>query len=211
MARIKPFERYALEYESWFERNKYAYESELLAVEKAIPEIGEGIEIGVGSGRFAQPFGIRYGLEPSFEMRHFARKRGIKVIDGIAENLPIKNDCFDIILMVTTICFVDDIKKAFNEAYRILKNNGIIIIGFVDKNSKIGKLYQRNKNKSVFYKEANFFSVEQVISHLKKSSFTDLHFYQTIFKSLDDIKRLEPIKKGYGQGSFVVIKAKKSF
>ena len=44
---------------------------------------------------------------------------------------------------------------------------------------------------------------------LKKAGFEDIGFNQTIFCSLPDIKSIEPIKQGYGEGSFVVIKAKK--
>jgi len=211
MAKIKPFEQYTLKYEEWFERNKYAYRSELLAVKKLLPSNGKGIEIGIGSGQFAKPLKIRFGIDPSLKMGKLAGEKGLKVISGIGENLPIKNDYFNFVLMVTTICFLDDINKAFNEAYRILKKNGSIIIGFVDKNSKIGKSYNRNKNKSLFYKKANFYSVDEIISYLQKSNFTDFHFSQTIFKSLANITGKEPVKKGYDQGSFVVIKAKKIF
>jgi hypothetical protein len=34
MPKIEPFERYANKYEDWFERNKFAYESELRAIRR---------------------------------------------------------------------------------------------------------------------------------------------------------------------------------
>jgi ubiquinone/menaquinone biosynthesis C-methylase UbiE len=209
MPKIKPFEKYHKRYENWFRENKFAYESELLAVKKLLPANGEGIEIGVGSGRFAEPLGIRLGVEPSEEMRKIAEKRGIKVIDGVAEKLPFANDNFDFALMVTTICFLDDIESAFKEVYRILKLEGSFIIGFVDKDSSIGKLYQIQKMKNVFYRIANFYSVDEVVSCLKETGFENFAFVQTIFHNLTEIKEIEPTKKGYGQGSFVVIKAMK--
>jgi len=49
--------------------------------------------------------------------------------------------------MVTTVCFVDDVLKAFKECFRVLKNSGTILIGFVDRESTIGKIYQANKRK----------------------------------------------------------------
>jgi SAM-dependent methyltransferase len=207
MVKMKAFEQHAIKYEEWFQKYKFVYQSELFAIKKLLPSEGKGIEIGAGSGQFCEPLGIRFGIDPSLTMRQLANKKRVIVIGGIAENLPFKDSSFDFALMVTTICFLDDIEKAFHETFRILKHNGYIIIGFIDKNSKIGLSYQRNKGKSLFYREANFFSVDEVISYLKKTKFTDFHFNQTIFKSLDDIKNVEPLKKGYGQGSFVVIKA----
>ena len=135
MAKSKPFDEYASQYEDWFERNKFIYESELLAIREQLPESGEGIEIGVGSGRFAAPLGIQLGVEPSSQMRKIANQRGIEVIDGVAEDLPFNNAQFDFALMVTTICFLDDIEAAFKEAFRLLKPGGLFIIGFIDKDS----------------------------------------------------------------------------
>ncbi len=55
MAKVEPFEEYASQYEGWFERNRFVYESELRAIRKQLPKSNNGIEIGVGSGRFAIP------------------------------------------------------------------------------------------------------------------------------------------------------------
>ena len=207
MARIEPFEKFAHRYEDWFEENKFVYKSELQAIREQLPESGEGIEIGVGSGRFARPLGIKLGIEPSGEMRKIAQGKGIKVVDGIAEALPFDNSQFEFALMVTTICFLDDIETAFRETYRILKPGGCLIVGFIDKDSPIGKLYQQHKKNSVFYRVAIFYSVDEVISYLKKANFKDFNFNQTIFHNLAQIKDIEPVKEGYGEGSFVVIKA----
>ena len=146
MARTKPFDDYLNEYEEWFEQFKFVYESELQAVNHFIPKNKKGIEIGIGTGRFALPLKISEGIEPSKNMREFSLQKGLKVYDGVAENLPLDNDSYDFVLMVTTICFVDDIKKAFAEVKRILKPGGIFIIGLVDKNSPLGKTYEKLKD-----------------------------------------------------------------
>jgi ubiquinone/menaquinone biosynthesis C-methylase UbiE len=120
MPRISPFEKYAEQYESWFEKNRWVYEADLRAVKAMLPAVGTGLEIGVGTGRFAGPLGIKDGVEPSKRMRDFAQKRGIQAVDGMAEELPFVDSQFDFVLMVTTVCFVDDIGKALMEAYRVL-------------------------------------------------------------------------------------------
>ena len=207
MAKTKPFDVYASQYEDWFERNKFAFESELRAIRGQLPKNSNGIEIGVGSGRFAVPLGIKVGVDPSSKMREIAQKRGIEVFDDVAESLPFDDSQFEFVLMVTTICFVDDIETSFQEAYRVLRPGGCLIIGFIDKDSRIGGLYQQHKEESVFYRIATFYSMDEVISHLKKVGFENFNFTQTIFHNLADIRDIEPIKEGYGEGSFVVVKA----
>jgi len=211
MAKIEPFEEHAPEYEAWFEKNRFVYESELRAIKGQLPESGEGMEVGVGSGRFAAPLGIKLGIDPSSRMRELARSRGIAAIDGVAEKLPFDDGRFHFVLMVTTICFFDDIQAAFREAFRVLEPGGHLIIGFIDKDSPVGILYEQHKNESMFYKGATFYSVDDVISYLKKTGFINLEFSQTIFHRLSKIENLEPIKEGYGEGSFVVVKAIKPF
>lgn len=209
MARTKPFEEHPFEYEAWFERNRFAYESELQAVRSQLPQRGEGLEIGVGSGRFAAPLGIKIGVEPARKMREIARKRGIEAIYGVAEALPFGDNRFDFALMVTTICFLDDVEVALEEARRVIKAHGYLIIGFIDKNSPLGKVYLKHRNESAFYRIATFYSVDEVINHLNGAGFRDFSFSQTIFRPLKDIRGIEPIKSGYGKGSFIVVRATK--
>jgi len=209
MPRTEPFEKHYQLYEDWFEKNEYAYRSEVKAISELMPDFKNGIEIGIGSGKFAIPFDIKSGVEPSDKMGKIAASRGIRVIKGVGENLPLKSNSFDMVLMVTTLCFLDDAKKTFFEVKRILKKGGFFINGFVDKNSRIGKVYQKHKKESLFYNLAIFYSVEEVIKLLKETGFSDYEFRQTIFNPLGKIDRLGQVKKGYGEGSFIVIRAKK--
>ena len=209
MARIEPFEKYSEKYEDWFERNKFVYESEIQAIKELFPKVKKSIEIGVGSGKFAVPLGIKIGIDPSPRMRKIAQKRGIEVINATAEELPFENSQFELVLMVTTICFVDNLDLAFREIYRILKPDGYLMIGFVDRDSSLGKLYQQHKENNLFYKIATFYSTKEVVYSLSKVGFKEFDFRQTIFHGLNEIKDVEPAKEDYGEGSFVVIRARK--
>jgi SAM-dependent methyltransferase len=209
MPKTAPFDQYPDLYDHWFVINKHAFQSELMAVKKALPSMGEGIEVGVGSGMFAEPLGITEGIEPSTAMRKKAKRRNINAIDGVAENLPYSDKSKNFVLMVTTICFLDDIHKSFEEVHRILRDDGRFIIGFVDKKSLIGKHYQERKDESVFYKEAVFFSTEELYDILNHNGFVIENTCQTVFGEIDKIEAVQEVLEGFGQGSFVVIQAKK--
>lgn len=207
MPRTEPFDKHPVEYEEWFNKHKYVYESEVEAVRYFIPAGKQGIEIGIGTGRFAIPFGITEGIEPSAAMRYFALVKGIEAQNGIAEKLPFEDQSFDFALMVTTICFVDDIKKSFAEVRRILKPGGSFIIGLVDKNSPLGIIYEKLKKQNKFYRSATFYSADEVITLLEENGFSEIEIVQTIFGSLQEIQEVQKFKEGYGEGGFVVIKA----
>lgn len=209
MANTRAFDENAKAYDDWFEDHKSFYESELEAIRSIIPTTGKGIEIGVGTGRFAEPLGIKVGIEPSPTMRAIARERGINAIDGVAEKLPIESETFDYVLFVTTICFLDSLNQAFSEAFRILKLKGIVVIGFIEKESTLGRIYQQRKAESRFYREANFHTVGEIIRVLETTGLTDFSFVQTLFSEEGETGAVQPLKEGYGDGAFVVVRAKK--
>src|SRR4030042_6580689 len=91
---IGVFEEFAEEYDAWFDRNRFVYESEISALRKFLVPGVRGLEIGVGTGRFAVPLGIEVGVEPAEAMAVIARRRGIKVFRAVAEALPFRRGSF---------------------------------------------------------------------------------------------------------------------
>jgi len=207
MAGIRTFDTNAAAYDIWFDENQTIYLAELEAVKDFIPSTGTGVEIGVGSARFAAPLGIRIGIEPSPKMAELAKERGVYVIEGVAEALPIADGTFDFALMVTVVCFFDNIASAFQEANRILKPQGVLIVGFIDRDSELGRQYSRRKKQSRFYKEATFYPVSELETQLTLAGFTNFIYRQTLFPGQSEVQIL---KKGHGKGSFTVLRAIKS-
>jgi ubiquinone/menaquinone biosynthesis C-methylase UbiE len=201
------FEEAAVEYDAWFETRKWVYKSEVKAVRRFIPKTGNGIEIGVGTGRFSIPFGIKVGVEPARAMAEISRKRGISVYESKAEHLPFQDNSFDFALMVTTLCFLEEPFQALREIKRILKPTGKIVIGMLDEDSPLGSLYEKKRKKSKFYRDAKYYSVNQVLDWLKELGFDNLQTVQTIFINPSKIQSLEPVEEGFGKGLFVVISA----
>ena len=207
MPRVAPFETHHQRYEAWFEKHEPAYISELLALRPFVPWEGRGIEIGVGSGRFAAPLGIQVGIDPSPAMLAHAVGRGIEVMQGVAENLPFADGSFDHALVVTTICFVDSPARMLAESRRILKPGGRLVIGFIDRESALGQNYLAHQAESVFYREATFLSADEVEKLLLASGFTIDAWGQTLAHPLPETRQIEPLQPGRGQCAFVVVSA----
>ena len=205
-----PFENHALEYEDWFDKHKAVFDYEVEALRSQLP-FGKpyGIEVGLGTGKFTIALGITQGVEPAAAMRKIAFGKGINVVDAIAEKLPFNDSQFDFVLMASCVSYFIDINRALKEANRVLKKGGNLIIGFIDKNSLIGRAYEARRQESIFYRQASFYTPEKIAAELKNVGFTDLIFSQTLFENLDEIKEFEPSISGYGLGSFVVTKATK--
>ncbi|NCU25624.1 class I SAM-dependent methyltransferase [Candidatus Nomurabacteria bacterium] len=199
---VNDFDVLADKYDDWFIENDKLFESELEAVRRFIPSSGEGVEIGVGTGIFAERLGIRCGVEPSENMAAAAKTRGIKVWDGKAEKLPFEDGRFDFALMITVDSFLDDINIAFAEIRRILKYNGRFIIAFIDRDTPLGKQYDQNKHESESYKNAIFRSASEMRDILDRSGFVVLGDVQTVFSLKNTVQK---IVEGTGSGVFAVI------
>ncbi len=199
------FDTYYKKYDAWYDSHTFAYLSEIKALKKVVPKKGAGLEIGVGTGRFALGLGIKYGVDPSENMLKIASKRGIEIRRAQGERLPFDSSAFDYIAIIITLCFVKDPVKVLIEAKRVLKKRGKIIIGIIDKDSFLGRFYQEKK--SLFYKQAHFLGAKEVADLLTMSGFTRISYYQTIYNFPDKMNSVERPRKGFGRGGFVVISA----
>jgi SAM-dependent methyltransferase len=199
------FDEHYDRYDAWYEENRLAYLSELEVFKKILPERGAGLEIGVGSGRFAAPLGITTGIDPSKKMLELARKRGVDARLGAGEELPFEDSTFDYVAIIVTLCFVRDPEKVISESSRILKPNGQLIVGIIDKESFLGKFYR--KNGSIFYGHARFFDVGDITRMFKAAGFKRFSYYQTIFDLPDKLKAVDKPLRGFGKGGFVAVSA----
>lgn len=211
LKRTEVFEENAERYDKWYDEHSAVFESEVRAIRmqlQKLPTEISGVEIGMGTGRFAEALGIKEGIEPADSLRQMAMDRGIEAMEARAELLPYSDLQFDFVLFVT-ISYLEDTVRAFKEAYRVLDDGGSIIIGFIDRERPIGKNYLERKPNSLFYKHATFYSVDRVRKMLEKAGFKNFEYTQTLFGELDDIEEPQDPKEGYGEGGFVVVKATK--
>ncbi len=209
MPKAAPFQAYPERYDAWFDAHEPAYIAELLALRAFVPWRGEGLEIGVGSGRFAAPLGVGAGVDPAPAMLARAAERGIEVVEGIAEALPFGAATFDHALVVTTLCFVDSPARMVAETHRILRPGGRLVIGFIDRESELGRQYEVRRTQSGFYHEAQFHSRGETERLLGESGFAIEDWGQTLTGSVSEDGEIEPLRPGRGQGAFVVVAARR--
>ncbi|MBI3606595.1 MAG: class I SAM-dependent methyltransferase [Nitrospirae bacterium] len=208
---VTVFEEHAPAYDEWFDAHEPVYQAELAALRKFVPATGRGIEVGVGTGRFAVPLGVKLGIDPSRRMLQVARRRSLSVCQAAGERMPFRDGQFDLVLLVTVICFVDDVPTLLQELHRVLKREGRLVIGFINRNSELGRMYERRKETSMFYQNARFYSIEEVASWVKKAGFGSLWFCEALFGDPSELstRNLE-IREGYSDGAFIVLSAQKT-
>jgi hypothetical protein len=114
---------------------------------------------------------------------------------------------FDYVLVVTTICFVDSPRAMLDEARRVLRPSGALVIGFIDRTSAIGRHYEAHREESAFYRDATFYGASEVEDMLRGAGFTVRGWSQTLFGASPAIQEIEPARPGIGEGAFVVVHA----
>ena len=144
----QPFDEYAEQYDTWFLNNRNVLESEVLLLKHFLADPGKALSVGCGSGLFEQllrnehGIDIRHGIEPAEGMARIAEKRGMSVSPGTAEQLPVADAEFDTVIMNGTPGYVEDLKQAFSEGYRVLKSGGAIVVLDVPAESSYALLYK---------------------------------------------------------------------
>ena len=191
------------DYDEWYDAHPALYQSELAALRKAVPS-GVGLEIGVGTGRFAAPLGVRFGIDPAINMLWLAKKRGVQVVQGFGEKLPFKNESFHFVLIVFVLEFVDNPCRFLKEAVRTLRQNGAMILGFIDESNQWGRYYKRDSSQREFFHPP---SPGKILEFFKKIGMEFQDAFQTLFQPPPDVGKKEDPRTGFGKGGFVVLRA----
>jgi ubiquinone/menaquinone biosynthesis C-methylase UbiE len=134
------------------------YESELLAAARL--GCRGGVEVGVGTGRFATPLGLKAGVDPVREMLRLA-PRGLDLVEGVGEMLPLRSRAFPCALLVVTLCFVQDPAAVLREAMHVAER---VVTCIVPRESPWGRRYRETAALGhPFYAKARFYTVREVV------------------------------------------------
>jgi len=116
------------------------------------------LDICGGTGRFAKPLYMKGGDIVVLDIDSVAlsllrkKKSAISLIQGDGQKIPFKNSIFDSILMNQCVEYLPDIDTLIKECSRILKEKGILLINFSNKNSY--KRFRLNRKNYSFYFES---------------------------------------------------------
>lgn len=209
METYRVFDEYSKRYDEWFERNREVFESELLAV-SALGLRGSGLDVGVGTGMFSASIGVRYGIDPSINMLRVAKTRGVEVVRALGERIPFRDGCFDYILVVDTICFLQSLRNALSEAKRVLKSGGIVAVCLIPKDSPWGRLYQEKAREGhPFYARARFYTLAEVEEVLSGLGLKILEYWATLSYGPRDEPYVEAPTSETRDKGFVCLKAQR--
>ena len=212
-SQVWPFNSMASDYDAWFEEaGKTIFDIEVRAFQSVLPLLPKPwLEVGVGSGRFAQALGIEMGVDPSIKVVEMAKRRRIAVILGIAEQEPFKDRVFGTLFLIVTLCFVTSPLAVLRDSHRILVPGGKIVLGLVLRDSPFGKFYEKKKKQGHrFYKYATFYSLDEVTGFLEQVGFSVEMVISTLFQKPGEIEGVESPREGFfPEAGFTVVVAGK--
>ena len=207
------FDSLATVYDAWFEdKGKLIFAIEVKALQEVLSLLPKPwLEVGVGSGRFAQALGIESGIDPSVKLLEMAKSRGIITFWARGEEQFFDKETFGTVFLIVTLCFVESPIAVLSEAHRILRLGGKIVLGLVLRESPWGKFYQIKKQEEHrFYKYATFYGHQEVEDLLMDSGFTIERVISTLFQKPSEVNEIEAPKDGFSaDAGFSVVVAGK--
>ncbi len=213
MTEASPFDELAEVYDAWYEKEgKLIFEIEVRAFREVLASLPKPwLEVGVGSGRFAEALRIERGIDPSVKLGEIARGRGITVEQGKGEETPFADESFGTVFLIVTICFVDAPLDVLKEAYRILVPKGKVVLGLVLKESLWGRFYEEKKREGHhFYKHATFYGYDDLTKILEQAGFAVERVVSTLFQKPGEVEAVESPRSGYSpDAGFTVLVAGK--
>lgn len=221
------FDKEARSYDDWYKTKLGGFvdEIETIAILNHfdITKIKRILDVGCGTGNYSIKLAKKgfevVGVDISTEMLNIAMEKSnnmclpIKFIRCDARQLPFPENYFDAALSVATFEFVSEPLAVLGEMFRVIKKDGKIVIGFINKDSEWGKLYlsQDFQQKTVF-RYANLFT-KQEISTLRSNELIEIieTLYTPPFVAEDEISfdKEKEFKKIYPPGFLVGVWQKK--
>ncbi|EMR74052.1 methylase involved in ubiquinone/menaquinone biosynthesis [Thaumarchaeota archaeon SCGC AB-539-E09] len=175
---IDAFNSTAIIYDEWYEhpQGKQVFCAEKKAIDLMIPKTGLGVEIGAGTGIFAESLTcddrIILCLDPSLDMLKKAKDRCLFCILALGYPLPFRRGLFDFSYMVTVLEFIYKPVVLLNEIRETAKQSAPLSILFINSDSSWGGLYRNigEKGDPVF-QYARLYTHDEVSEMLNEAGY----------------------------------------
>ncbi len=212
---LQAFDAGAKRYDAWFDtpEGRLIFGNEKQALRRLWREDQRpALEIGVGTGRFAEALHIEYGLDPAMGALRLATQRRVRVTQGRGEALPFADGSFGGVLIVATLCFAPDPTAVLREAARVLRPAGHLLVALIPADSPWGRHYLLKKSRGhPFYRFAQFLTVDRLETMLHAAGLKPLAASSTLVQSQPGILRREKVQTGFVAGAgFVTVLARRN-
>jgi len=180
-------------YDAWYKRpfGAYADRLEKRLVFQFLGDVNNRkiLDVGCGTGNYCIPLAKKgaevTGIDSSREMISRAKEKAekedaqVRFYIGKAERLPFDSKTFDIVLSITACEFLENIQEAVEEMKRVVKDNGKIVIGLINKRSIycFGKRVMSRFKEDSVYARAKFYNAGE----LKKMFGEEVRWESTLF------------------------------
>ncbi|MCL4544529.1 MAG: class I SAM-dependent methyltransferase [Chloroflexi bacterium] len=169
------FEEQAARYDAWYDRpeGRALFAEEVEALRPLFTGAPRPwLEVGVGSGRFAQALSIDLGVDPAAAPLALAASRGVTAVRARGEALPLAPASCGAVLLAITLCFVQNPVRVLAEARRVLQPGGCLVLGLVLAEGAWGQHYRRlGEQGDDFYRQAHFFTRSELLALLSTTHF----------------------------------------
>jgi ubiquinone/menaquinone biosynthesis C-methylase UbiE len=210
---VSPFDGAADDYDGWFDgEGKLVFETELRALEQVLADLPRPwLEVGSGSGRFADSLGIDIGIDPSAELLRRAAGRQVEVVRARGEQLPFADATFGAVFIIVALPFVEWPLSVLRETRRVLQPGGKMVLAEIPRTSQWGKLHEgEGEAGHPIYRLADFRSYPELIDIVERGSLSLQKIVSTLVQAPGEVREVEEPQNGLALGaSFVVLVAGK--
>lgn len=205
------FDQFTALYDAWFEspQGHPVFESEVRCLRPLLADQPRPqLDVGVGTGRFAQVLGADVGIDPARGALRLAATRNVPAVQARGEALPFKDAQFGVVLVVVTLCFAPLPLALLRECRRVLADNGRVIVGLVLADSPWGRFYRElARDGHRFYSRARFYSMQEMTRLASGAGLTISGGYSTLFQlpGVAPVAIEEPLEGITHQAGFVAM------
>lgn len=211
---VNAFDQVAGFYDDWYShpQGRQVFKAELTALESFISDSGLGLEVGAGTGVFAESLTGEERkiicLDPSGAMLAKAKERKMPAIMGVGEHIPITEGVVGFAYMVTTLEFLEYPVVALNQVREIIKKDAPLIIMFINADSSWGSLYRQigAKGDPVF-KHARLRTFQEVNEMLAEAGYVIQECVGTLTTGPEELDVGDELKEPGPETGVIVVRA----